>query len=326
MDIFQRNWEALRATRPALAAQMESMLPDPRYYRLIETPSGVPSLELTNAEGKTTLWHSRYEPIREVQRELQALDHSRIYVPLFGGLGLGYGLRALWNNYRDEFFDAIVLEPDPSIFRLAMQVTRLDDLFADPRLHLHLGTDLDAWAELVRRIIPAIMSSTVQYIPHRPSQQNHSPFFASALASLHQRIQLTQAEFDLMIKSGARIQDNLWDNLPRIVSSIGLSQVRGLLEGKPAIVIAAGPSLDKNVHRLRGQEHRFTLIAVDTAYRTLKQQGIDPHIVVTTDPTELNARHFEGIKPAPHTLLAFDPEVYSTIPISWPFRDRKSVV
>ncbi|MBN2329447.1 MAG: motility associated factor glycosyltransferase family protein [Candidatus Omnitrophica bacterium] len=320
MGCFEQNLAALASTRPALAAAVKAAHPDPDRYKLLPTQSGLPSLEWIQDDGEALLWYSRYDPMREIRRELSTIDHSRIYLPLLGGVGLGYSLRALWQNYRDEFFDAIVLEPDPAIFRLALQTTRMDDILADSRLHIHLGGDLNSWMELIHKLIPSIMSCALQFLPHRPSQKRYSAFFQSALDALRRRIQFTEAEFDLLIRNGSHIQENMWENLPGILSSFGLSDVRGMLRGKSAIVVAAGPSLDKNADQLRGVENRAALIAVDTAHRTLRRRGVEPHIVVTTDPTELNAKHFEDVDPSPRTILAFDPEVYSAIPSAWPHR------
>ena len=319
-DIYQQNLEALRTKRPALAERIEAARPDPNRYRLIKTPGGVHSLEFIDDNGKPVLWHSRHDPLREVQRELSAVDRSRVYIPILGGFGLGYTLKMLWNNFRDDFFDAIVIEPDVNIFRLAMQSTPMNEALADPRLHVHLGTDINEWTELVCKLIPSIMSCAPQYLSHSPSQTVNASFFQSALDVLNQRIQLTQAEFDLLTRNGPRIQENMWRNLKSAAASIRLNDLRRRLNGKPAVVAAAGPSLDKNIAQLRGLEDSIAIIAVDTAYRTFVKNGIHPHIVVTTDPTELNAKHFEGLSPAPHTILAFDPEVYSEIPDRWPHR------
>ena len=87
---------------------------------------------------KTILWHSRYDPLKEAGRELSTLDHSQIYVPVLLGIGLGYTLRLLWERHRQEFYNAVIIERDPRIFRSALQVTDLSDLFADQRMQFLL--------------------------------------------------------------------------------------------------------------------------------------------------------------------------------------------
>lgn len=51
----------------------------------------------------------------------------------------------------------------------------------------------------------------------------------------------------------------------------------------PAIVVAAGPSLDKNIEELRNAKGRAMIIAVDTALKPLLKKGIMPDLVITVD-------------------------------------------
>ena len=319
MNLFEENLSALRQSRPELAARVES-LPSTESCHLIETSSGAPSLEIIDESGRRVLWHSRRDPLREAEREIASIDRSRVYLPLFAGIGLGYTLRMVWDRRRDEFFDLIALEHDPQIFRLAMSAVRLGDIFLEPRVRIYVGPDPGAWPAMVESLLPAIMSCHLQTIPHPPSQRCFPSFYQTMFSILKDRVQRTKAEFDLMIRSGVKIQENLWRNLSPAVNAAGLHEAKNILQGKPAVVVAAGPSLDRNVHHLKDARDGCAIVAVDTAYRTLKQCGIEPHIVVSTDPTELNRRHFEGIQPAPETILAFDPEVDSGIPNQWPRR------
>ena len=319
-NLFSQNLAALRERHPDLATEMEAVKPDVACYRRLETRSGYPSLEVLRPAGETCLWHSRYDPLREAERELSGLDHSTIYMPLFAGIGLGYGLRMLWDRHRDEFYDGLILERDPVIFRLAMETVPLADIFADPRVAIHVGEDWSRWHGLVKSLLPGIMSCRLQVIVHAASQRFDASYYEQALEIARGCVRLATAEFDLMIQSGAQIQKNLWLNLPPAIRSLGLNDMGEILKGQPAIVVAAGPSLDKNVHQLRGMEEGYAILVVDTALRTLLQQGIEPHIVVSTDPTELNRRHFENAVPPAATLLAFDPEVFHAIPGEWPHR------
>lgn len=53
---------------------------------------------------------------------------------------------------------------------------------------------------------------------------------------------------------------------------------------RPAIIVAAGPSLEKNVQHLKLAKGKCLIIAVDTALRYLLSQDIRPDIVVVADP------------------------------------------
>lgn len=55
-------------------------------------------------------------------------------------------------------------------------------------------------------------------------------------------------------------------------------------EKTPAIVVAAGPSLDKNINELRKAKGKAFIIAVDTALNSLAKADIIPDVFVTIDP------------------------------------------
>ncbi len=52
----------------------------------------------------------------------------------------------------------------------------------------------------------------------------------------------------------------------------------------PVIIVAAGPSLNKNVEKLRVLKGHSLIIAVDTAVRTLLARDIIPDLLITIDP------------------------------------------
>ena len=88
---------------------------------------------------------------------------------------------------------------------------------------------------------------------------------------------------------------NTLANLPVIASEGDAAAVRDLFPNLPAIVIGAGPSLDRNLPAISRLQNRALLIAVDTAVRPLLAAGIRPHLVVSVDPTAGNARHLNDL-------------------------------
>lgn len=92
--------------------------------------------------------------------------------------------------------------------------------------------------------------------------------------------------------------------------------------GAPAIVVAAGPSLDRQLGELRDVQDRAVVISVDTALRSLLAAGIRPHFAVAVDSTSTNAMHLTDLSRAestwliaegsidPHALAAFRGRIF----------------
>jgi hypothetical protein len=67
-----------------------------------------------------------------------------------------------------------------------------------------------------------------------------------------------------------------------------------LPKGYPAIVVAAGPSLDKNILELKKAKGKAFIIAVDTALRPLLRKGIRPDLFISIDGKKVPAHFSEA--------------------------------
>lgn len=86
--------------------------------------------------------------------------------------------------------------------------------------------------------------------------------------------------------------------------SPGVSSFFGKFGGVPAVIVGAGPSLGKNIMRLRAARDKAVVICVDTILHALDAEGIRPDITVTLDPQPEVESFFEGVDTAGKTLVA----------------------
>lgn len=86
-------------------------------------------------------------------------------------------------------------------------------------------------------------------------------------------------------------------NLDAYVESPDANVLMQCLKGETAIIVAAGPSLMRNVSELKAVRGRAIILAVDTALRTLDAAGVIPDVVVAVDANDANALDVEGLSP-----------------------------
>ena len=118
-------------------------------------------------------------------------------------------------------------------------------------------------------------------------------------------------------KFAGRYLLNTLRNLPSIAEEGDASALFNLFEHIPAIVVAAGPSLDATLPGIKAAQGRALVIAVDTAVRPLLAAGIRPHIAVAVDPSDINAQHLTGLPLSNIPLVAegsLDPSVIPEFP------------
>jgi len=76
-------------------------------------------------------------------------------------------------------------------------------------------------------------------------------------------------------------------NLPHIASSNHLAALATSLQDLPFVIIAPGPSLDKNIHLLAQLKGRAVLMAAAQCAPALSKAGIVPDFIVVIDPGDL---------------------------------------
>ena len=170
---------------------------------------------------------------------------------------------------------------------------------ADGRLTVLVGPVYEgrtqAWKLVGRRALnpPMIVS---------PRLQLQLPAETKAAKAIAQQVVLgAQSNEQARQRFSGRYLVNTLTNLATIAAEADASALDGRFQGVPALVVGAGPSLDNNLAALRKVSDRALLIAVDTAVRPLHAAGIRPHLVVSVDPAEANARHLQGL-PDPQGL------------------------
>lgn len=104
---------------------------------------------------------------------------------------------------------------------------------------------------------------------------------------------------------------NVTGNTEAIIRAGAISDLRGMGKGLHALMIAAGPSLGKQLELIRASQGKAVLVAADTVYKTLLNNGIHPDLVVVVDPQKINSRYVEHIPEAAlqETIFVAEPAV-----------------
>ena len=76
---------------------------------------------------------------------------------------------------------------------------------------------------------------------------------------------------------------NNMTNIKAISENVDVAKLKGAFSGIPAFVVAAGPSLDKNIAELKKVQGKGLIIAVDTIAQKLIKHGIVPDFIASVE-------------------------------------------
>ncbi|NNL66437.1 MAG: DUF115 domain-containing protein [Myxococcales bacterium] len=134
------------------------------------------------------------------------------------------------------------------------------------------------------------------------------------LTEVERAIHLLRVELATLRERGRDLDRNFLANLPWLAESGSLASLAGRFTGRPALVVAGGPSLDRNVERIRDAVGHSLLIAASAAVRPLRDHGIEPDLIVAIDMGPTSRNHLAGIGRPAGSFAVIAPEAH---PSSW---------
>ncbi len=306
MDLYDNNLNCLQRRNPALASRVEGGIEDARVS-LQATEGKAPTL-IVHTEKQSCALHHPTDPLGQCQNFLHSIDaikQSRNIALL--GCGLGYPALILQQSF-PNLQTLFVLEPSLSVFRTAMKSVDLTPLFEKETIHFIVGNESGVIYNTMLPVLMQLIANPLTMLDIPSITTTFPEWTENAKRQIHEVMQFGQCGLITKFKDGPLTLQNLFRNMNALIETPGISQFGTAFNGVPAIVVAAGPSLKKNIDELKTAQKEFLIIACDTVFEVLRGHGITPHIVVTVDPTELNLKHFPAEQYGPETILLFDPE------------------
>ncbi len=300
-EVYVRNLCALWEVDAKLAAMIEAVHPD-----------DVPAVE-TAKDGQATVksggvyLHSRYRPVEEAEKWAGAQACENRYAAVVGGFGMGHHVKALWERIPGEAV-MIVGEADLGVLKAAFGAGDYVEMIASRRDYFFTALDR---GQMVERLEPRSVLFLESDGLEVQDEFRGLKFAASTACSkasegFQREFSRLIVEFAQYIRTGLiTLQDNsvttcrnIANNLGRYATTPPLDLMRDAYKGKPAILVAAGPSLAKNMHLLQeiNDPRRAVIIAVQTMLKPLLAAGIDPDFVTSLDYNTVSTRFFENLE------------------------------
>ncbi|MCP5464787.1 MAG: motility associated factor glycosyltransferase family protein [Deltaproteobacteria bacterium] len=241
--------------------------------------------------------------------EKNVLDETRSLYILYG-LGDGRYLRKLVNLSCVKH--VLVFEPSTQLLASLEQQGRLKDLLNHPKVRLLSGSETDLYQ---RNIETYLMEEIDRYsfsgnfgtlmTPGAEKIPEYRPYFLKFAESLKNAINNVgvYAKFDP--EDSLFGLSNFLKNLSGINKAHPVDCLIGSAQGKDAVVVAPGPSLQTVIPHLHKIRDKVILISVDSAARVLKENNLTPDIICALERSEDIRSYVE---------ISFDKQPYYCVP------------
>ncbi len=301
MGYSAANLTALYRVQPELRAKALEDAESPVDFEVVKTPSGAPTARLQG-----TYLHSRYDPAKEARRIVNEEAGAAASAGVVLGFGFGYLVEAFCEAFPGK--PLVVVEQDTGLFLQALKARDLRNLLSLPNIHWHVGDEPDA----VMMSIEALPLQQLCVLRLRSLLASRSKYYHRVEALLFSVFDKREVNINTLRRFGQLWVRNLLSNLDRFTGNPGIVAAQNRFSGVPALVMAAGPSLDEVLPHLKTLKEHMLIVAVDTSYRFCKNQGVEPDFLVSVDPQYWNSRHLDWLEQE-HTILVSESSAHPRI-------------
>ncbi len=282
--IFEKNFNAIKFTNPQLAKQITESKPE-KLQLVKQNPSFEPDIAFENNK-----FYYGGNPKITAFKELSNNEFKNPKLLLFLGFGLGYHISEYINNtkWATKTLHILIVEKDLDILKAGLSVTDLSNLILAKKITIIAGHSID---NLYLHIFnfcnnsPEIklMAKSIDVVAVSGALRLDKNYYVTAMKFLREAINQTLQNYGNSPEDSFIGLENMLNNIKTTVSWPGIIDFENKFAGKPAVLVAAGPSLEKNIDLLHKIKDKAFIIAVDTSLRIMLKRGIYPHMVTSIE-------------------------------------------
>ncbi len=251
---------------------------------------------LASRDGKQHRFNSAYRPLDEAEKWVGQYDLKNLgVVVVMFGFGNGYFVRSIVKRLKNG--DAIlVYEPDVGVFKHVLENYDVRDLLAEGYVRILLGEDgLKQMHDNMNGLINWAKLKFLNHAKHPGYREVFKIDYKKFNRIVTDNVERHVVMRNTNVHQAPWLVANLANNLKFIPGSNIVEDMRGLWSAEvPAIIVSAGPSLNRNVEEIKRAKGKAVIFAADSALPTLRRYGIEPDVAVLVDARK-SPRHFQNV-------------------------------
>ncbi len=284
MSTYLKNLDSIKRKSPGF------------YDKLITDEFRHPQLQvLDEVQGSVKLQlgdrccflHSVYDTEREMQHLFGQANNEEQTLIIFG-LGMGYCVDYLVEHHV-KYREVHIIEPFDNVFKVLLAQRDLNSLLNLNRLSLDLIREPQEMSGLIWNQLQ--LNATIKLLYHLSYRSIFSEFYDEVE-------RLFANGTNAFMTSVATTDKSLYTWTSHQLKSLkehGLQAdiLFNKFQGLPAIIVSAGPSLERHLDLLKEIGNRALIVAPGTGARILDQGGIKAHLAMAMDAWEPEADIFK---------------------------------
>lgn len=303
-DQFEKNLKYLKTyNHQRLASSLENISKTSNNIKII--PGKRDGLNITYNDINLL---SSYDPIKDAQRNTGKIKMQVNAGTLFTflGFGMGYEIALLSQKYQKNAM-FLIYDFDIHLFYTIIHYTDLSKIFNESPFFIFIGV----------KELKGIFQADIDIILYAQKETiivgNYKKVFSDQIENIQEiiikNLHINAVnQYNDIIDSAPKYL-NSWNNIGHLLRDVSINNLFGRFKNIPGILVSAGPSLDNNISFLKELQDYCLIIACDSAFYSLMEQGITPHFIITADVSIYTMRYFIDHYDNDRSFLIYEPMV-----------------
>lgn len=251
------------------------------YINIIKAKNGTDIPVFSN--GRTV--DSKYNPERESENIVNGLPpFNQFFIVL--GIGSGTLIETLSNKYSQS--KILCIEVSNNDIDYLLNLEKVKKLSYNKNIVFSSIDEIEE--QLIKNYLPGIFGEC-RIINQRGWLEENKKYINIINSKINSAIGIISADYSVQCHFGKIWQSNIINNLKCISKGNNYSPIK-IDKSKTALIVAAGPSLDSIISKIKENRNNYFIIATDTAYKILNEEQITTDIVVSIDGQHISHNHF----------------------------------
>ena len=311
--IYEKNIESLKNRFDSFYENHKILIESFKLQANLKSYEEKKQLEIVKAKNgnltasfEGSLLHSSYNPEAEANKMLLTENIKEHEIAVFLGFGLGYAPLAFCKNYPEKTL--ILIEPEIERALWAFSHIDFSSLFVQKKLIFLIAAD----PKDCIHVLEHFGIDQASFIKSESHALHQKEYFLRLSELIERNKQKKEINDSTLERFGKLWLKNTIKNAPQYEKLKGISALKNIHQGKKALILAAGPSLDKILEYLPELSKKMIVICVDTALDACLRAGLSPDYLITIDPQYWNAMHIRHLE-SPETILITEISSYPSV-------------
>ncbi|MFC5700876.1 motility associated factor glycosyltransferase family protein [Cohnella faecalis] len=237
--------------------------------------------KLADEQGNEFYTASAYNPQYEAEQFLDGVNFDNTGYILMG-MGSSAIVKKILEN-KTEAAWVLIIEKDTALVKKFLEEVDLSPYLQGKLQRIIILTELMGDISVV---LNTYISSMIGYyflqtevLRTFASYRRDSQFYVEMTESLINHLRTHMTAMGNSLEDTLMGMTNELKNVPISLKSNRLTELKDKYQGKPAILVASGPSLDKQIPLLKAVKGKALIICAESAFRVLLKNDISPDIV-----------------------------------------------